>query len=296
MKKYQATYHWKLTEQQKLLFIYIHKFRFITSDILAEILGKDRSTIYERLNVLVDQEYIAKQYDSTYRLRRRPASYFLASKGIRALTGDEHVEQTSLRQQYKNKTQTEEQVDQCLEVANIYLAINRQYPKRFAIYTKYQLDRKYIISPAPALKLKDDRDDAPDFYLDIIPAMYPSWLMRKRIRQHEQRAERVDTIAEKLEAEGIEEGDYYPHVLFVAGNNATERRLVRFTNERYNDFKYFTTTLDRLLGENGRVSPETASNPIIWTDPDSDDCLDLERYEGLERVERVKLPIKMSDD
>jgi DNA-binding transcriptional ArsR family regulator len=291
MKKYQATYHWKLTEQQIILLIYIHKFRFITSDIVAEILGKDRSTIYERLSVLVDQDYITKQYDSTYRLRRRPASYCLAPKGIRALTGDKRVEQTSLRQQYKNKTQTEEQIDQCLEIANIYLAIHRHYPGRFAIYTKYQLDRKYLISPAPALKLEDDRDDAPDFYLDIIPAMHPSWLLKKRIRQHEQRAERIDAVTDRLEEEGIEEGDYYPHVLFVAGNNATERRLVRFTNERYNDFKYFTTTIGRLLGENGngRVGLEATSDPTIWADPDSDDCLDLERYKGMEGVERVGL-------
>jgi hypothetical protein len=125
--------------------------------------------------------------------------------------------------------------------------------------------------------------------------MHPSWLIKKRIRQHEQRAERIDAITDKLEEEGIEEGDYYPHVLFVAGNNATERRLVRFTNERYNDFKYFMTTLDRLLGENGRLNPETTNDPNIWADPDSDDCLDLERYEGMEGVERFELPEDLAE-
>jgi len=104
---------------------------------------------------------------------------------------------------------------------------------------------------------------APEFLVDFIPALTPSWLIRKRIRQHENFADN-------------ENAKLYPHVLFITGNTSTERRIVNFTQELYNDFKIFTTTLDLLTD-----SP----SPNIWQDPE--ESIDLPDNEA---PQRLRLP------
>ena len=267
MKNYQPKYRWKITEQQKTILIYIHKFRFVSTDILAEIFGKDRSTIYERLSVLEKQKYILKQHDSSYRLRRRPATYCLAPLGIRTLKDNPGIEQISLRQSYRNKSLTEEQIDDCLQTAQIYLHFSRYYPKQFNCYTKYQLDRDKFIRPTPILSIRGKTDKIPDYLVDIVPARLQTWIIRRRIAQHENFAEDSE--------------QYYPHVLFIAGNNNTEKRIVRLTEERYNDFSFYTTTMERLLyGETKK----------IWQDPDV-----FSELEDNEEPNRATLPLRIVD-
>jgi hypothetical protein len=267
MRNYQPKYRWKVSEQQIIILIYIHKFRFITTDILAEIVGKDRSTIYERLAVLEKQGYIAKQYDSTFRLRRCPATYCLAPLGIRTLKDNPRVEQVSLRQSYRNKSFTEEQIDGCLLVAQIYLHFRRYYDKYFDCYTKYQLSRDKFIRPTPVLFIRGRTDKIPNYVVDIIPAGLQTWIIRKRITQHEDFADDSD--------------EYYPHVLFIAGNNNTEKRIVKLTEECYNDFSFYTTTMERLLH---------GSRKKLWWNP--------EEFLGLdddEEPELIELPNQLEE-
>ena len=267
MKNYKPKYRWKISEQQKTILIYIHKFRFVSTDILAEIFGKDRSTIYERLSVLEKQRYILKQHDSTYRLRRRPASFCLAPLGIRTLKYNPRVEQISLRQSYRNRSFTEEQIDDCLQAAQICLHFRRHYPKQFDCFTKYQLDRDKFIRPTPILSIHGKTDKIPDYLVDIIPARLQTWIIRKRITQHENFAE--------------ESEKYYPHVLFIAGNNNTEKRIVRLTEERYNDFSFYTTTMERLLGGDTKK---------IWQDPNV-----FSELEDNEEPKRATLPLRLEE-
>jgi hypothetical protein len=208
----------------------VFKYRFLTSDILADILQKDKSTIYERLLVLVDQGYIAKQYDSTFRLRRRPATYCLAPAGIRYVK-HRGIERTQLH--YKNKSFTEEQIDEQLLYAKLSRIIRRSYPDTFTTYTKYQLEYGAYVLPMSHVILKATSDSTPDYLIEVFAAFTASWKLRRRINQL---------------IEAAEEANYrYPHVLFVAGNPSTEKRLVNFTAELYGDFEVFVTTTEKLL-------------------------------------------------
>ncbi len=135
MRKYEPKYRWKISEEQLQILSQVFKFRFVTSDILAAIFKKDRSTIYERLTVLEQQGFLLKQYDSSYRLRRRPASYCLAPAGIRELKDKPYIEQVSLRQNYKNKSFTEKQIDDCLLMGRVHVILKHHYPGRFGSYT-----------------------------------------------------------------------------------------------------------------------------------------------------------------
>lgn len=72
-----------------------------------------------------------------------------------------------------------------------------------------------------------------------MPAGTLTWQIRKRVRQHEDFADESEYL--------------YPHVLFVAGNDSTERRIARLTSELYVDFEVFTTTQERLLGSDAPI-------------------------------------------
>lgn len=265
MRKYQPKYRWKISRQQIELLLKVYAFRFVTSDLLAEDLGKDRSTVYERLSVLEQQQYIAKQYDSSYRVRMRPASYCLAPAGLRYLKQLDGIDHATLRNYYKNKRQTEEQIDHCLYVYHIYLVLRQSYGTTWKILTKHEVNREELIRPTPELILRSQVTDCPDYYLELAPKDIMSWILRRRINQHENWADEHDDTR-------------YPHVLFVAGNDNTEKRLWKLTDERYTDFKYFITTEKQLLN---------TANGKVWMDS-------CETYED-EPVYRIKLPKKIND-
>lgn len=238
--KYRRALNTKQIELLKLLF----KFRFITTDLVSELLGKDRSTIYESLYVLEKQDYVYKFYDKSYRFRQRPAIYTLNKGGIRYLMSRSELDQTTLRNFYKNRSLDDEQIDKYLNVFQITNTLKRQTGGKFSIHTKYELNRDAFIRPLPELYLaRNGKSQKPDYILDIFPAFSPSWLLKKRLRQHQELSE--------------EESDYfanYPSVLLVAQNPSTEKRLFRMLESAMQDFDFLITQQDLLLNSNdGKV-------------------------------------------
>lgn len=230
MRKVKTSHSYGISKNKRLIMLYLHKYRFLTSDLLAVMLGKDRSTIYERLYVLERQGYIAKQYDSTFRLKGRPATYCLAPAGIRYLKR-EGISRTQLH--YKSRSFTEEQINTQLLYAKISQIIRKSYPDKFHIYTKYQLNPKDYILPTPHLILKGLNSDIPDYLVEVFPAGMLSWRIKRRINQHNDDADEAE--------------QRYPNLLLISGNISTERRIIWMTAELYSDFDILTTTIDRLM-------------------------------------------------
>lgn len=230
------------SNQVRLLYI-LFKFRFGTSDLIADLVKKDRSTVYESLRTLEKQGYIHKFHDKTYRLRGRPAVYTLAAKGIKYLRNTSKVDQTTLRNFYKNKriaVENEPLVDQCLLVFRIFNVLKTQTGKTFSIYTKYELDKDDFVSPKPELWLqRQGKSQKPDYILDVFPAGTMTWLLRKRLRQHQ---------------EAEEESEYiYPNVLLIAGNVSTEKRLFKQVEGAIQDFEFYITQQDMLLSGDKKI-------------------------------------------
>ena len=252
MLNIKPKYRRALSAKQVSLLLVIFKYRFVSVGLLSEVLGKDRSSIYENLYVLVKQEYLSKSYDKTYRLRQRPASYCLSAKGIRYLRENTNTSQRALRNMYKNKRMGEEHIDKCLLVMRIANTLNRQTNSAFAVATRYELtDEEFFLRPLPDLYLsrkitKDDEqakqqeeDQQFDYTLDIFEPNLPTWILRKRLRAYQDHCDEAE----------LEEGVTYPHVLLVATNDSTERRLQRLIENSIQDFELYTTTLERLLNQ-----------------------------------------------
>lgn len=230
------------SNQIRLLYI-LFKFRFGTSDLIATVVKKDRSTVYESLRTLEQQGYVHKFHDSSYRLRGRPAIYTLAAKGIKYLRDTSKIDQTTLRNFYKNKriaVENEQLVDQCLLVFRIFNVLKAQTGQAFSIYTKYELDKDDFVSPTPELWLqRQGKSQEPDYILDIFPAGTMTWLLRKRLRQHQEFAD--------------ENGYLYPNVLVVANNPNTEKRLFKQVKNAMQDFEFYIAQQVMLLGDDKKV-------------------------------------------
>lgn len=256
MRRYEPKTRYRISESQVRLLLLIMKYRFVSNDVLADILGKDRSTIYERLSVLVDQGYVTKVYDKTHRLRQRPVIYYLAPKGIRYLKKAGY-DKTNLH--YKNKTFTDEQIDEQFLLGKLARAIRKPYGKTFSLYTKYQLGADaFYLTPPPYAKLAAKRDTTPDYFMEYFPAFHSSWNIRKRLNQH------IDYADEHGECT-------YPHLLLVCGNASTEKRVIRMTEEMYTEFEVFTTTQERLL----------SGDKEVWLKPDEVDWDEEVEFCGL---------------
>lgn len=230
------------SNQVRLLYI-LFKFRFGTSDLIAELIRKDRSTVYESLRTLEQQGYMYKFHDKTYRLRGRPAIYTLATKGIKYLRDTSRVDQTTLRNFYKNKhiaSENEPLVDQCLLVFRIFNVLKAQTGQTFSIYTKHELDKDDSVNPKPELWLqRQGKTQKPDYILDIFPTGTMTWLLRKRLRQHQEFAGEYEYL--------------YPSMLLVAGNASTERRLFKQAEGAMQDFEFYITRQEMLLGGDKKI-------------------------------------------
>lgn len=154
------------TSKQLAVLKLLYRFRFGTTDLLARALDlKDGRYIHTRLEALVAQEYIGKNYDSTYKLDGKAATYYLLPKAFKALkqlhkaTGKE-LSLKTLRNAYKDKVASGGFIARKLAVFTIYDKLKAVHGTNLKLWTKDQLNfDKYAYFPQPK----------PDAYLTITP-------------------------------------------------------------------------------------------------------------------------------
>jgi hypothetical protein len=217
----------------------------VSVDLIAAQVNKHRSSVYESLYVLTSQGYIAKRYDKTYRLANKPSVYFLTAKGISYLLKNTDLDQTTLKNFYKNRNMSQEYIEDCLNIFKIALVIKRQTNEKFIVVTKFEFDKKLFPIPPPDLFLiRKGNSIKPDYILEIFKPGVFSWLLRKRIKQHEKYAENSEYL--------------YPDILFVSQNQSTENRLFTMIYENYEDFNYYIAQQDQLFN---------SGDGKVWVDP-----------------------------
>lgn len=83
------TYRRPLNTQQLAILTLLARFRFGTTTLLSQSLNSSLRYTHERLRILVEQEYIGKRYDTSYKLAGRSAEYYLLSKGTEVVATDD---------------------------------------------------------------------------------------------------------------------------------------------------------------------------------------------------------------
>jgi len=249
-----------ISKSQLQLLLVIFKFRFVSSEYIGSWFKKDKSTIYERLFVLIQQGYIRKDYDSTYRLRLRPATYSLTTKGISYLRNSTiTLSELALRNMYKNSSASLQLVDHSLNVFKLCLLLRSQYPSAFDMFTRSELSAyEHFIRPLPDLYVRraSKRSTKPSYQLEVIEAGTYTWIIRKRLQAH------IDFLDES------DDWNEYPSLLFVCGNANTEKRVQRLVLNSYFDFEVYTATEERFNTDNTKVW-------LVDYDPDGDEEMEL---------------------
>ena len=217
--------------------------------LLSSWLEKDKSTIYEQLLGLTEQGYLCKTYDSSYRLQLRSATYALTANGIKYLrdTTNGMLSETALRNMYKNRTASDKLVMQSLNTFKICLQLKQNYPDTFKLFTKSEMTKfEQFLRPLSDLYIQRNQKQANKLEHHLLEVLEPgvmTWILRKRIQMHQEFFE---------ELEDAWDGKY-PTLLFVCGNESTERRVQDIVLNSYLDFEVWTTTAERLQSEEAKV-------------------------------------------
>ena len=134
-------YRRPLNKDQIHLINLFYKFRYINTRQLSEYLGKNPRIINGRLKILLDQGYIDRFYDKSYKLKGKPAIYYLLPKSLSFLKTQPYFNNYAKFLHYRNKTSSNALINHYIKVFDIYQELKNKYNDDKFI-TKIELARK----------------------------------------------------------------------------------------------------------------------------------------------------------
>lgn len=209
----------KLSSQQQRVLKLLFKFRFISAQVLAQVMGISRSGVYQALELLVEKELVDKVYDNEFRIDRKPAYYYLNKQGVTRVRKLMGVKESAVHALYKNDVATPDFVQHCLTTAYCYTALVRHLPANADTFTKSEINRcGQFPKNRPDLYIR-----TPDGHEAVIVIMddKPLYIARKRL----------DEVIAHSEDEGWE-GDDYPHICFVLRNENDKNSFLYTTRKK----------------------------------------------------------------
>lgn len=212
----------KLNAGQLEVLRLLYKFRFGSNDLFAQYFGKkDRSFVYKRMSTLVGCGLIGKRFESSYRLRGKPAAYYLLPAGARLLQEYKPDKPMNIKLIYKDKDVSEDFVDYCLEIFSLNCRLKARYGDSLTFLTKSQLahyDYFEDFTPAAYMRLQA-QDTAGEYFLEYVQSSKPFFTILRRIKQY------ID-YADEGEWEAATDSDF-PRVLLVCDSPSLQKRLIK---------------------------------------------------------------------
>lgn len=151
----------RLNPEQLEVLNLLYKFRYGSNELIAQYFGKkDRSFVYKRLSILLEQGLIGKRFDSSYRLAGKPAAYYLTPEGARRLQDAEGTA-VNVKLLYKDRTASERFIKSSLELFLFYNRLKAQYGDSLKFFSKASLsyeDYDYFPQPLPDAYIRIEID------------------------------------------------------------------------------------------------------------------------------------------
>ena len=278
--KPEPKYRKTLNSDQLAVLELLYKFRFASSQQVASFAEKKSSKdVQKRLRILEEQGLIAKRYDKTYKLKGKPAAYYLLPIGARRLAllaprkADEPI---NLKRIYKDKAVSENFIVHCLNVTSAYLQLRALHGDKLRFFTHSQVGfEKYEHFPQPLpdayIRLKTSLGES-HFFLEIYEDTQPYFVLLRRVKKYL-------AYADEGEWEAATYTDL-PVVLMATETSSMQKRLrkriAKEMSETYDEMSFATTTLPHLLNS------EPAKGKV-WTaiDEEGDDEDEPRRPQGL---------------
>lgn len=246
--KPEPKYRKKLNHEQLAVLNLLYAFRFASNEQVAKYQEKPNNKhVQKRLKILEDQGFIAKRYDKSYKLKGKPAAYYLLPKGARALVAlDDRGEDEpiNIKRIYKDKDVSEGFIQHCLNLLSVYLSLDSLYGNKLDFFTKSDLKYEqfeFYPQPLPDAHFRiSTKNSDESVFLDIFEDSQPFFVLIRRIKKYLEYAG---------SGEWPEEG--MPTILIVVENKSVHKRLrKRITKElrdSYEEVAFATTQLDYLL-------------------------------------------------
>jgi hypothetical protein len=134
------TYRRPLNSHQIEILRLLYRFRFATTELVAYYQNKPlASSVFNRLRVLCEQEYIGRYYSKEQQASRQSAIYYLLPKGIAELRADPDYGRGVLHAAYKDKTASPEFMEHNLAIFRLFTQFDAYYGERFDMLTKSEL-------------------------------------------------------------------------------------------------------------------------------------------------------------
>lgn len=118
----------------------LYRFRFTTTQLIATYQHKkNAAAVFNRMRVLEEQGYIGRNFEPSYRLLGKPASYYLLPKGIQVLRQDSDNASAPLHGMYKDKNASNQFIERSLTLFQAYTQLSVVYADYFDLFTKPEL-------------------------------------------------------------------------------------------------------------------------------------------------------------
>jgi hypothetical protein len=215
----QPKYRRPLNNHQLAILNTLYKFRFITASLLAQNQNaRHVRVISDRLKILVDQEYIGMNYDSSYKIKGQPATYYLLPKGVRYLRQQLYVQESALRSIYHDKRATPSVIAHRLSVFEIFIHFKNTYPKRFKFFSKTELmNKNHVPKTKPDAHLIDTQTNQ-HYFMDYLEDSASFWALRKTIKRYIAFAELGIWQKHKPDTP-------HPHILLICESEQLRKRV-----------------------------------------------------------------------
>lgn len=245
----------QLNELQSELLLILYKFRFGTVDLIAQYQNQSVRYTNVRLKILLEQDFVGRNYDSSYNLKGWAASYYLLPKAINLLKTNPDLDPKGLHLLYYNRKAKPVFVNHWLRMFRFYLKFDELYGRNLEFYTSSELaEQKHFLRPLPDgyMTFSGKHSDIPDCMFELIESSTSLARLRPRITRYMTHHETSNW-----------DGDY-PRILLVFDNVGLEQEIQRYiarTLDRKGiiGLDYYTTTIKALLGSDSR-------NNAIWSD------------------------------
>jgi len=244
------TQEYHLNKNQDRILKLFYKFRFITIPLLVAYKGsKNTSNIQRTLSKLEELGYLERYFETTYKIDRKPAVYFLTPKGTTYLANSMDISKLALNMLYKNKRVSEAYRQHAVDVLATYNALKASYGSSFDTFTRQELAGfNELPENKPDLYLRGQKE----YFITLSHDVQP-FIGRKRLAEY----------ITHSEDEGWDGGEY-PGLLFAFNSPSDETRFLEYAKAsldsagiEYDELPIGATTL--------KAIKQTPTIKEIWT-------------------------------
>ncbi len=215
----------QLNYKQKDILQTVLRFRYVTTDNLANTRNITQNSAYSTLEILNKAGYLGKIHDKSYRLQNKSARYFLTTQAVDYLRYEAGIEQPESiwKSRKRDSSRSQDFINQQVAIHGAYNKLNRQLGKGDTIKTASELyGIEGIIKPMPSLMI--EKKSGKLYFVELADGQH-LFLAKKRIRKY---IENYDA-----EACGWEQ---YPDVYFVRTNSSADcTRLLKYIEQKMDD-------------------------------------------------------------